>query len=128
MTWFRVDDKLSDHHKARAAGVPAMGLWVLAGSWCATNETDGFVPMDVVIRWDKGQRLAKKLVDCELWLEDKANGEFGYRFHQWEEHQPLRSDLEAGREQMGYGGERGNHLRWHTKKGVVKEGCKWCQK
>lgn len=36
--WFRVDDKLHTHEKALLAGVPAMGLWVMCGSWCASHE------------------------------------------------------------------------------------------
>ena len=44
--WFKVDDKLHDHRKARKAGKAAMGVWVLAGSWSMDNETDGFVPDD----------------------------------------------------------------------------------
>ena len=44
MPWFRVDDNLGFHHKVIAAGNPAMGLWVRAGSVCASQLTDGFVP------------------------------------------------------------------------------------
>ena len=43
MVWFRVDDNLGFHHKVIAAGNPAMGLWVRAGSVCASQLTDGFV-------------------------------------------------------------------------------------
>lgn len=41
MSWFKVDDKLHDHRKARKAGKSAMGVWVLAGSWCMSSETAG---------------------------------------------------------------------------------------
>ena len=51
MPWFKVDDKLHDHRKSRKAGRSAMGVWVLAGSWSMDNETDGFVPADVLARW-----------------------------------------------------------------------------
>lgn len=30
MPWFKVDDKLHDHHKSRAAKAKAMGVWVMA--------------------------------------------------------------------------------------------------
>jgi len=133
VTWFRVDDRLHSHRKARVAGVEAMGLWLLAGTWCARNETDGFIPTEVVTGWDKTQRLARRLVDCGnggpgLWTPDKQHGETGYQFHQWMEHQPLRADLEAAREVQGVSGQRGNHLRWHVRRGVVNPGCVWCQK
>ena len=51
MAWFKVDDKLHDHRKARRAGKAAIGVWVLAGSWAMDNLTDGFVPEVVLLRW-----------------------------------------------------------------------------
>ncbi len=48
ISWFKVDDKLHDHHKANAAKKAAMGVWVLAGSWSADNLTDGFIPARVL--------------------------------------------------------------------------------
>lgn len=100
MTWFRVDDKLHDHRKTRAAGLEAIGLWSLAGSWCADNLTDGFVPADVLGRW--GRRtpdLARRLVGAGLWVEDSQNGERGYRFHDWKSYQVTRDDIEERRRQ-----------------------------
>jgi len=44
MTWFKVDDSLAGHPKPRRAGKQAMGLWVIAGSWCAQQLTNGVVP------------------------------------------------------------------------------------
>lgn len=84
MPWFKVDDKLHDHRKTRAAGKAAMGVWVLAGSWSADNLTDGFVPASVLSRW--GTRAdANKLVSAGLWVADEQDGEKGWRFHQWNE-------------------------------------------
>jgi hypothetical protein len=76
MTWFKVDDKLHDHRKVRAAGKAAMGVWVLAGSWAADNLTDGFIPTTVLPRW--GTRAdANKLVTAGLWHTDEQDGEKG---------------------------------------------------
>lgn len=99
MVWFKVDDKLHDHHKVRQAGASAMGLWVLAGSWSADNLTDGYVAETVLRRWDHNWRVrAERLVRAGLWSAETVNGEPGYRFHQWQERQPTRSDVEKGRE------------------------------
>jgi hypothetical protein len=96
--WFRVDDHLHDHRKARAAGPHALGLWLLAGSWCADNLTDGFVPEVMLSRWDrKWQPLAARLVTAGLWLSATEHGESGYRFHEWLEHQPSRERVLADR-------------------------------
>ncbi len=74
MPWFKVDDKLHDHRKARAAGATAMGVWVLAGSWAADNLTDGFVPASVLGRWGR-PREASRLVEVGLWFADEQDGE-----------------------------------------------------
>lgn len=99
MTWFKVDDRLHDHRKARAAGAAAMGLWVLAGSWASANETDGFVPQSVLGRWSsKSRALAKLLCGVGLWAEAESNGEPGYLFHDWDEYQPNSKDLQVKRD------------------------------
>ena len=84
MAWFKVDDKLHDHPKAWRAGVPAMGLWSLAGSWSADNLSDGFVPEYVAARWDRSyRRLAARLVDAGFWDPAEREGVSGWQFHDW---------------------------------------------
>lgn len=99
MTWFKVDDGLHDHRKVRAAGVPAMGLWLLAGTWSSDNETDGFVPRSVIGRWvGTSGTLPKQLVKAGLWEVADQDGEMGWRFHDWTAWQPSRADLETKRQ------------------------------
>ncbi|MEV0726032.1 hypothetical protein AB0I37_25040 [Micromonospora purpureochromogenes] len=105
MPWFKVDDGLHAHMKAVRAGVPAMGLWVLAGSWSSNQLTDGWVPDYIVSRLDPDFREhAATLVRAGLWVEDELDGDKGWRFHQWEEHQPSSESVlakrEAARERM----------------------------
>lgn len=98
MPWFKVDDKLHDHHKSNKAGARAMGLWVMAGSWSADNLKDGFVPERVALRW--GTRSdANRLVECGLWEIAQKDGEKGWQFYQWDQFQPTRADVEHKREQ-----------------------------
>lgn len=108
MAWFKADDKLHDTKKTRRAlrsgdkrrDASAMGLWVLAGTWCAGNETDGFVPTDELDRWDDdAEVLAERLVDAGLWHPAEVDGEPGYQFHDWSDYQPTRAQLEDKREQ-----------------------------
>ena len=94
--WFKVDDKLHDHHKVRAAGKSAMGVWVMAGSWASDNLTDGFVPRSILARWG-GAADAKRLVVAGLWSEAERNGETGWQFHDWDEFQPSREKVQADR-------------------------------
>lgn len=106
MPWFKVDDKLHDHRKARAAGKAAMGVWVLAGSWAADNLTDGFVPATLLGRW--GTRAdAARLVTAGLWGEAEQDGERGWRFHEWSERQPTRAEKMAQRAARAAAGRKG---------------------
>lgn len=125
MVWFKVDDKLHDNRKARAAKKAAMGVWVLAGSWAADNGTGGFVPADILSRW--GTRSdAKRLVDVGLWQPAEQDGEKGWRFHQWEQRNPDAESERAKRAAESDGGTLGNHRRWHERRGIVVPGCPHC--
>ncbi|MBF6213724.1 hypothetical protein IU487_22160 [Nocardia puris] len=92
MVWFLVDDSMALHHKTVQAGNAAIGLWTRAGAWCAQTLSDGFVPRSIARSFGTiGQ--CKALVSAGLWVEVEG----GYRFHQWEERQPTKSDVEARR-------------------------------
>lgn len=93
MTWLKVDDKLHAHPKTTRAGLPAMGLWVVSGSWVASYELDGRVSSEFVRNQPRGARLARDLVDAGLWTPDAD----GWVFHDWAKFQPTHADLEAER-------------------------------
>lgn len=100
MTWFKVDDGLHSHKKAVRAGIPAMGLWVMAGSWCADQLTNGWVPDYIAMRLDRDyEQNAKVLVQVGLWVEDVRDGETGWQFHEWNEpgRQPTKDQVLADR-------------------------------
>lgn len=107
MPWFKVDDTLSGHPKARQAGLPAMGLWVVCGSYASQYLTEGFVPDWFVTSWPQGKKLAARLVDAGLWdaIDD------GWIFHQWGERQPTKEQVEAERAST-----RERVQRWRDKK------------
>lgn len=99
MAWFKVDDKLHSHKKAARAGVPAMGLWALAGSWCADQLTNGFIPDYIAARLDPDlDKNAERLVKAELWHPGEHDGDQGWFFHDWDDYQPTREAVEARRE------------------------------
>lgn len=123
--WLKIDDRLHDHRKARKAGKAAMGLWVLAGSWAAANDTDGFIPADVIPRW--GVRAdADKLVRAGFWVEDERDGDPGWRFHDWADYNPPAVVTAAKRDKEREGAARGNHKRWHVNRGILDESCDYC--
>lgn len=125
MAWFKVDDKLHDHRKARKARKAAMGVWVLAGSWSMDNRTDGFVPESVLSRWGT-KHDAATLVGSGLWFPDHQDGEDGWRFYAWLEFQPDAKSMQLKAEAESAGGTIGNHRRWHAKRKVVDPDCEFC--
>jgi len=98
MPWFKVDDKLHSHKKVAKAG-EAMALWVVAGSWCSDQLTDGFVPDYMAVRLvPGGEKMAAALVEAGLWVEGEHDGDDGWWFHDWEDNNPTSDEVEAKRE------------------------------
>lgn len=93
MAWFKVDDKLHSHPKRHRAGLRAMGLWVVAGSWCGDQLTDGFVPTDMLMALGGKPADAAALVTAGLWVV--VDG--GWRFHEWAAMNPAKTDIETQR-------------------------------
>lgn len=95
-----VDDKLHGHRKTARASVESMGLWVLAGSWCADHLTDGFIPDYIARRLDpKVRHHAASLVAAGFWTVAERDGDKGWQFHDWGQLQPTREQVETKREQ-----------------------------
>lgn len=126
--WMKIDDGLHAHRKTRAVtkshgekdrDAAPMGLWVLAGSWAARNNRDGWVPRDELDRFDDDwEDLAKRLIHAGYWWPEQRDGEDGYGFNDWHEwNNPDAASVS---------GEFGNHVRWHVNKGVVKPDCEHC--
>ena len=106
MTWFKVDDRLHGHVKTRRAGIEAMGLWVVVGSYCADNLTDGKIAADVpeLFAGKAGAKLAASLVKAGLWHEAEGGG---WIFHDWESYQPTSAKVLADREARSEAGKKG---------------------
>jgi hypothetical protein len=111
--WFKVDDGFHGHPKVMDLSVEAVGLWTLAGSWCAKYLTDGFVPEKTVRRLGGGPDLAGELYAAGLW--EASNG--GWQFKDWTDYQPSKAEVEAERQAAR---DRMKKVR-AAKKGVTKE-------
>lgn len=101
MAWFKVDDSFHSHPKVLACDPAALGLWVVAGAWCSSSLTDGFVPDYALPRLLPGaDELARNLVAAGLWRRTKG----GYRFHDWNSYNPsseaVKAEREAARQRM----------------------------
>lgn len=127
MAWFKTDDKLPDHRKSRRVrkshplkerDVAPFGIWALAGAW----SDDGFVPLEVLEDWDDdAEELAERLVAARFWHKTKRDGEPGYVFHDWADHNPTKDDNDPSKS-----GTFGNHMRWHVQRQMIAPDCGHC--
>lgn len=104
MTWFRVDDGFGTHRKVDALGEDqalAVAAWTLCGVASARDLTDGLVTAAALRRtlagWSKRDRdrAVSALVSVGLWVAEPSGG---WRFHDWQDHQPLREEVLSERE------------------------------
>jgi hypothetical protein len=98
MPWFKVDDQLQNHPKTRKAGLAAIGLWTVSGSFSMCYKTDGFVPDWYVAGWPQGRKLADQLVKVGKWEIGEKDGDPGWYFHDWLDYQPSADEIEQDRE------------------------------
>jgi len=96
MPWFKVDDGFHGHPKVVELSLESVGVWTLAGSWCAAYLTDGEIGLKSIQRLGGGQEQADELVYAGLWLEPLPGI---YQFKDWDDYQPLKSAVEAEREE-----------------------------
>lgn len=98
MPWFRMDDGFHSHPKAKRAGLAAVGLWSLAGTYSAAYKLGGFVPEWFVDGWPQGRKHARSLVEARLWSVSAKDSEPGWQFHDWDDFQPTVEEIERDRE------------------------------
>lgn len=94
MTWFKVDDGFYDHPKVVGLDTAAIGLWALAGSYCARHLTDGVITARQIKAIGGTVRQAEKLVAAGLWSTDDAPpSSRRYFFNDWRDFQPTRKSI-----------------------------------
>jgi hypothetical protein len=96
VSWAKLDDQFHAHRKAKRAwkGHPrALGLHLLAISYCAGHLTDGFVDDEFVEEKIPAQRersaVTDALVDAGLWARE---GE-GWQINDWLDFNPSRDEV-----------------------------------
>jgi len=95
MPWFQVDDAFHGHPKVLELSLPAVGLWTLAGSWCANYLTDGEITLRAIGRLGGSEKNAQELVDAGLWIPSEVET---FQFKDWVDYQPLKAEIEAERD------------------------------
>lgn len=95
MPWFKIDDGFHGHPKVMNLEPADVGVWTLAGTWCAQYLTDGQISFPVIRRLGGTQANCDALVSAGMWIAG-SNGT--YEFKDWADYQPMKSDVEAERE------------------------------
>lgn len=100
MAWARFDDKRHMNPKLLAAGLEANGLDANAITYCAANETDGFIPDAALMLIAAGARsprkLARRLVDVGRWERDDDRG--GHWVHDYLQYNDSKEKAEERRQ------------------------------
>lgn len=112
MAFFNVDDQFHGHPKARAAGLAAVGLWTVAGSWCKAYKSEGLVPEWLVTDW-RAKKAADQLVLAGLWTRTDQ----GYQFHDWGHLNDPADEIERQRE-LGRKRQRDRRKKLREERGV----------
>jgi hypothetical protein len=124
--WFKVNDQLSFEKKViaipRKQRCAAMGLWVLAGSWCSRELNGGHLPEYMVDELSGDQKMVAALLKVNLW--ERADD--GYQFHDWDDWNPSKADAALLKAARSDASKFGNHKRWHADKGIVNPDCTYC--
>jgi hypothetical protein len=100
MSWAKLDDRFHENPKIRASWLrqaSPLGLYVLALTYCAGNETDGFVDNYFVMEKVQNAPLRRKLVDAlvedGLWTAEDG----GWRIHDYLDFHPSKAELDEKR-------------------------------
>lgn len=112
MSWLKLDDRFHENRKVRAlwqSDREALGLHIMALSYCAGNETDGLVDEAFVIEKvpaaGQRKRMLAALVGVGLWREMPAGWEINdyLKFNMSHEKLQAKRDADADRKARGRG-------------------------
>jgi hypothetical protein len=101
MSWAKLDDRFHENRKVRGLWrrhPAALGLHVMALTYCAGHETDGVVDLEFVEDKVPGlavrRKMTQALVDAGMWTVTDN----GWMIHDFLDFHPSRAALEARRE------------------------------
>jgi len=103
MEWVKLYTTFHDHRKTVELDANAIALWTLCLSWSGAQETDGFIPRRIGLRFlggELGDEAAARLVRVGLW--EDVDG--GYRMRNWDEVRPRLESRAQWRRSPARGG------------------------
>jgi hypothetical protein len=133
---FIVDDAFYDDPDVCSLPDCSVAFLMLAGPWSARNSRSGFVPAAMLARFSSDPDLVVKTLLAARFLE-RVKG--GVRIAEGRglsvvnaadvAAKAAETEASAGAERSAKsaGGKRGNHERWHEKRGTRAPGCEFCE-
>ena len=119
MAWAKLDDRFYTNRKVRKAwrqSPAAIGLHVLAISYCADELLDGHVDEDFVVERIPDAKARRKITDAlvaaGLWVVDGD----GWLIVNYLEYNPSRAEVEQRREQAKAAAARGGKAKRTAKR------------
>lgn len=97
MTWFKLDDQITEHPKYVGLSPDAWCLWIHGTAYTSRNLTDGFIPATLLPRLSPVPDIApvvQELVTAGIWVQTGR----GYEIHDYLEHNRSRQDVAAARD------------------------------
>lgn len=114
LPWVRLDSNIYTHDKmlllaGQRDGYRAICVYVFSMGYSGGHATDGFIPKHVLPIIQGTERIARMLVDVQLW--EYAEG--GWTIRNWDERQELSFITEAKRATARLGGRKRSCQRYH---------------
>ena len=81
------------HPKSLSLSASAAGVLARSWSYCADNESDGFIPTGIVSAFGGTARTTKEIVASAFWQVVEG----GYQVHDWSQHNITKADATARR-------------------------------
>lgn len=117
MTWFRLDDGFSEHHKVAELTAVAFRLHVSAFCYCSRNLTDGVLTSKATKTLCTHSNAASKhvseLVKASLW-EHRPDG---YYIHDYLDYNPSKAEVLARRAAKQAAGAKGGKASGESRRG-----------
>lgn len=101
MTWAKLDDRFHAHPKTMRVwrtNPRALGLLVLALSWSAAYEQDGYVPDEMFAGWEPDGGECNKAISVLVEAGFLHRNGDGYDIHDFLDFNPSRAELAEQRE------------------------------
>lgn len=126
-SWLRLHVGFPGNKKVRPLSDAAFRLIVELLCWAKDQQTDGLIEAAIVPTFGRPPKVWKELTVRKL-LDDAGQGDLA--IHDWFEWQePVAEATQKQTEKraaQSLGGSRGNHEKWHVRRGLISDDCAFC--